>query len=248
MARRPDYLARVRRQENLQGVKLRKISTHVGELIKTWAQEHGEEVLDPAHLPQLREQLDHYQHAIGPWADATAARMAREVALKERRAWMQQTTEMSEGLMRTLKVAPEGAAFNALIREQARAIKSIPREAALRVYGLVEQGLADSKRSPEYIGEIMRSGEVSRSHATMLARTMVSSTATSLIQARAEKAGSEGYTWETARDAAVRPEHRVMQGKFVRWDDPPTIQNYTAHAGQFANCRCWPRAVFPALS
>jgi SPP1 gp7 family putative phage head morphogenesis protein len=76
---------------------------------------------------------------------------------------------------------------------------------------------------------------------------MVSSTATSLIQARATHAGSPGYIWHTAMDAAVRPEHRAMEGKYVEWDDPPTIQNYTAHAGQFANCRCWPRPVWSKL-
>lgn len=244
---RTDYLRRVRPQENAEGRRLRKISAHVGELIKTWAAEHEEAVLDPANLPQIREQLENVEKAIGPWAETTARRAANEVAIRERRAWMEHELGMHEGLMRTLRVAPEGAAYNALIREQADAIKSIPRRAALRLYGLVGQGLENSERASEYIEEIHRSGEVSKAHATMLARTMVSSTASVLIEARARAAGSTSYVWETARDAAVRPSHRTMQGVEVDWDDPPTLDNYTAHAGRYANCRCYPRPIFPDL-
>jgi hypothetical protein len=36
-----------------------------------------------------------------------------------------------------------------------------------------------------------------------------------------------------------------MEGKFVEWGKPPTLDNYTAHCGEFANCRCFPEPIIP---
>jgi uncharacterized protein with gpF-like domain len=36
-----------------------------------------------------------------------------------------------------------------------------------------------------------------------------------------------------------------MEGKFVRWDEPPTLDNLTGHAGALPNCRCRPEPVIP---
>jgi SPP1 gp7 family putative phage head morphogenesis protein len=245
--KRPDYLVKVRRHEAFVGAQLRKLSNISGELIKAWVRAHPDDPLNPANVPQITEALARLEEAVGPWADSTATRMAAEVKGKEARAWMQQAGEISDEIKRELRNVPVGEWLTRLVEENARQIRSIPQEAAQRISFIVQQGLSDPQRSTVYIDEIMRSGEVSRSHATMLARTMVSSTASSMVEVRARSAGSEGYYWETMEDGAVRPEHRAMQGKFVRWDDPPTIQGYTAHAGRFANCRCHPRPVWPRL-
>jgi uncharacterized protein with gpF-like domain len=79
----------------------------------------------------------------------------------------------------------------------------------------------------------------------VFARTGVSTTATELTKARAVHIGSSGYLWRTSRDSDVRPTHRVMEGKFIAWNDPPEIDGYRAHCGEFANCRCWPEVQIP---
>ena len=66
-----------------------------------------------------------------------------------------------------------------------------------------------------------------------------------ITKARAEHIGSPGYIWRTSKDGAVRPSHRKMEGKLVPWDKPPTLDNYTAHCGEFANCRCFPEPIIP---
>lgn len=249
MARkRPDYLTKVRRHEAFAGVQLRKLSNIVGELIKAWVAAHPDDPLNPANVPQIETALTKLEEAVTPWAEATAARMAAEVMGKEARAWMtQQSGEISEAIKKELKNVPVGEWLTRLVQENARQIKSIPQVAAQRISGIVQQGLSDPQRSTVYIDEIMRSGEVSKSHATMLARTIVASTASSMVEARARNAGSPAYIWETMEDGAVRPSHRLMQGKLVYWNDPPTIDGYTAHAGRFANCRCYPRPIWPDL-
>ena len=68
---------------------------------------------------------------------------------------------------------------------------------------------------------------------------------TALTKARAEDVGSDGYIWRSVRDGATRPSHRAMEGKFVKWGEPPTLDGMTGHAGEFPNCRCYPEPVIP---
>jgi hypothetical protein len=36
-----------------------------------------------------------------------------------------------------------------------------------------------------------------------------------------------------------------MEGKYVAWDAPQTLDMMTGHAGEFPNCRCYPEPVIP---
>ncbi|WP_459459587.1 phage head morphogenesis protein [Rhizobium sp. No.120] len=129
--------------------------------------------------------------------------------------------------------------------EQVSLIKSIPFEAAERVRKLANEGIVQGRRSNYIAEEIMRSGDVARSRANTIARTEVSRTSTELTRARAEHVGSVGYIWRTADDSDVRHSHAEMEGQFVRWDQPPTLDGMKGHAGQFPNCRCWCEVVIP---
>ncbi|MFH4293788.1 minor capsid protein, partial [Acinetobacter baumannii] len=53
-------------------------------------------------------------------------------------------------------------------------------------------------------------------------------------QARQLSMGVETYTWQTAKDERVRPDHQYKQGKTFRWDSPPD----GGHPGQPIRCRC----------
>jgi SPP1 gp7 family putative phage head morphogenesis protein len=152
------------------------------------------------------------------------------------RTWRTLAETISFERRRELESTPIGVTLGALLVEQVEGITSIPRNAAERVEALALEALTSGARANELAEEISRGGEVAEADAMRLARTSVTGAATALVQARAQYAGSEGYVWETANDASVRPEHKALQGKFIRWDDPPTIGGYTAHAGQFANC------------
>jgi uncharacterized protein with gpF-like domain len=245
-ARKQPGIFRVRRQEAFFARQLRKIAGHVGEIIKAWSLDNGGG-LDPRAVPRLEAQLAKYAEVVRPWARATAGRMLAEVAARDRQTWAEHAGEMSAALKRELRDAPTGTFLRARLEEQVTEITSIPTDAARRVQELTIKGLEDSKRASTYLDDIMRSGDVAKGRANMLARTMVSTTASGLVEARAVHAGSEGYIFETSKDVEVRPSHRVMQGKFILWAQPPTIEGYTAHAGCFANCRCWPRPVWPSF-
>lgn len=200
---------------------------------------------DPAALPTIEQVLRAYADALTPWATATAQTMLREVNRRDETAWAEYSRELSRALRTEIRTAPTGAAMQALLAEQVTLIKSIPLDAAQRVHRLTLEGIEDSTRASVISKEIQRSGDVAESRADLIARTEVARTASTLTQARAEHVGSEGYIWRTSGDSDVRESHRDMNGKYVRWDSPPTLDKMTGHAGQFPNCRCYPEPVIP---
>nr|WP_254599969.1 phage minor head protein [Cupriavidus gilardii] len=219
--------------------QLRQVAQQVGALV------NGFPPGDPSAAPTIEQLLRRYAEALTPWAEATAARMLAEVNRRDEQAWMAQAKEMSRALQQEIRSAPTGATMRALMAEQVGLIRSIPIEAAERVHKLTIEGLENSSRASEISKAIQASGEVAKSRADLIARTEVARTASALTEARALHVGSPGYIWKTSGDSDVRDSHRKMNGQFVRWDDPPTLDGMTGHAGQFPNCRCWCEVVVP---
>jgi len=192
--------------------------------------------------------LRKYADALGPWAEATARRMLEEVSQQDFKSWQRITSTIGKDLQREILTAPTGEVMKNLLAEQVGLIKSIPLSAANRVHDLTLKGIEDSTRAKQIAVEILRSNEVAASRAMLIARTEVSRTAGALTQARAQFVGSDGYIWRTSRDGDVRRDHRELNGKFFRWDDPPIADKKAgrkSHLGCIYNCRCWAEVVLP---
>lgn len=232
--RNPVKTARIEQRYALQ---LRKVAEQVGSIISPFTPG------DMSAVPAIEQLLKAYSDMLKGWATQTASNMLMDVALRDEQAWQTMAKELSAGLRQEIRNAPTGKVMKALLAEQVTLIQSIPLEAAQRVHRLTLAGLEDSTRASEIAKEIMRTEEVTTSRATLIARTEVSRTATTLTQARAESIDSPGYWWTTSHDGTVRPSHKAMDGKFVKWSEPPTLDNMTGHAGCYPNCRCWCRVV-----
>lgn len=232
-----------RKAETQYAVQLRRVANQVGEIIRGMAPDG---IVADASL--LTSTLNQYADLIMPWAESVAERMIADVSRRDLYAWQVHGKLIGQALRKEIESTPTGSAMRQSLAEQVRYITSIPRDAAERLHKLTIEGISKGTRPSEIAKEIMCSGEVSKSNAMRLARTGVSSTATALTEARAVRIGSEGYFWRTSKDARVRPSHKAMEGKFVRWDSPPTIDGMTAHCGEFANCRCFPEVVIPDRS
>jgi SPP1 gp7 family putative phage head morphogenesis protein len=207
----------------------------------------GPTLTGPGDPKALEQALRDYAELLGPWAQAVARYMVADVERRNARTWKQVGQEMGRALRVELSQAPTGAVFTALMNEQVGLIKSIPLEAAQRVHDLTTLGLADSRRATEIAKAIQAQGQVSASRATLIARTEVARTASTLTQARARFAGSPGYIWRTSGDGDVRDTHAAMNGMYVSWDQPPKTDAGLApyHAGCGPNCRCYPEPVLP---
>lgn len=194
-------------------------------------------------LPTLTQLLQGYARELGPWAQRIAARMLGEVDARDRAAWSALGNAISAQLHQDIRNAPVGGRMRELLGLQVSLIKSIPLEAAERVQELAVKARIEGTRAKEIAEEIARTGEVTASRAMTIARTETSRAATTLVQARAESIGSVAYIWRTSRDGTVRDSHRKMEGVLVHWDNPPTLDGLTGHAGALPNCRCTPEPV-----
>lgn len=209
------------------------MADHVGQIIR------GFPAGDPAALPSLTDMLRRYAEVIAPWANNAAATMLGEVNQSDIAGWRQLAGAMSASVQKEILSAPTGEVFRLLQAGQVELIKSIPLDAAKRVHDLTIKGLEDGTRAKEYIAEIMRSGEVAKSRAMLIARTEVSRASSNFTQARAEAVGSEGYVWRTAKDGDVRSDHKALDGKAFAWSDPPIADKRSgarAHPGTIYNC------------
>lgn len=224
--------------------QLSQVARHVGSVVKGFAPGGRIE-----RMPELQETLRAYATILRPWARSVIARMQAEVSQRDLKAWKELTTEMGRNLRNEIASAPTGIEMKTLMELDVELITSLPLEAARRVHRLTQEGIINSTRASEIQMEILRTGQVTLGRAKTIARTEVARTASTLTEARATYIGSEGYFWRTSGDSDVRPEHRKLNGKFFRWDDPPVSgsRGERAHAGQIYNCRCYPDPVIPEV-
>lgn len=173
--------------------------------------------------------------------------MLADVSKRDERAWAEHSRQISMGMRREIANAPTGHLYDVLMLEQVNLIKSLPIEAAQRVHDIATGLLFKGERPDRLLQEILRTGEVTEGRARLIARTETSRAASNFLQARAEWVGSEGYIWRGVRDFRERPSHLEMEGKYVRWGHPPTLDGLKGHAGCLPNCRCWAEPVLPDI-
>lgn len=228
-----------RSTENMYARALRRVAAAIDHIVRAWPPG------DPSADSAIRAALRQYSDLLRPWATAVGGRMVADVERQNARTWRLVAEEIGRGVADQVRSTDVGGRMRELLGQQVRLITSLPIDAGQRVHELTLRGLEGGERARGIAREILRTGEVTSSRATLIARTEVGRTASVLTQARAERVGSTGYIWRSARDTDVRPSHRAMEGKFVAWSDPPTLDGMTGHAGCLPNCRCHPEPVIP---
>jgi SPP1 gp7 family putative phage head morphogenesis protein len=224
--------------------QLRAVARHIGKLVNDLIR--GKEDFLTAGA-RARDMLWSYSQTLRPWAEAVADKMVADVARRDELVWKRRSEQMGRELRKEIRTAPTGRAMRAMMNEAVELITSLPTGAAERVHRLTIKGISEGTRSDEIREKILETGLVTLGRAELIARTEVSRTASVLTEVRATHIGSEGYIWRTSRDGTVRPRHRKLEGKFIRWDSPPVSgeNGERAHAGQIYNCRCYPEVVLP---
>ncbi|QHM71287.1 hypothetical protein C7M51_01573 [Mixta intestinalis] len=188
-----------------------------------------------------------YSQTISDWAEMAGRRMFLQVEDEEWRQWRSVSEDISAGLRDVIGNTPIGQVAQDIVYRQIQLMKSLPLEAADRVRDIQSravQAVITGERPDALYEMIMQSGDVAASRARMIARTEIGRATGALTQARALAVGSEGYWWRI-EGAGTRDSHRKMKDKFVRWDNPPTLDGMTGHAGCLPNCKCYPDVQIP---
>ncbi|MBD2782528.1 minor capsid protein [Xenorhabdus sp. 38] len=199
-------------------------------------------------VTEIMDALDSYSELITPWAQRVAQRFALDVNRHNENEWRQRSQLISKELRQLVNNTPVGQVMRSIVDEQIKYIKSLPLEAADRVYDIHNQAIAsvvNGGRHEVFAKEIASTGDVAESRAKLIARTELGRAQTALTQARALSIGSTGYIWRTAHDGDVRSSHKHLEGQFVEWAKPPTLDGLTGHAGTLPNCRCYCEVVIP---
>ncbi|NIF20271.1 phage head morphogenesis protein [Candidatus Pantoea multigeneris] len=221
---------------------LRKIAQAVGDIVSGGYDGSNDSVTE------IMDALDAYSQKIEGWAGRVATRFADTIARQNEHEWKQNSQHISAELRHIIQNTSTGQVMQSIVAEQIKYIKSLPLEAADRIYDIQNRAIeavSAGGRAAPFAKEIAASGDVAASRARLIARTEIGRATTALTQARALAIGSDGYIWRTADDGDVRHSHEEMEGKFVAWTNPPTLDGLTGHAGALPNCRCWCEVVIP---
>lgn len=117
-------------------------------------------------------------------------------------------------------------------------IKSIPEQYFDRVNETVTNGWTSGMRWESLVDQIQQDGDVTENRAKLIARDQTAKMNSAFNQERQQQVGIEKYEWSTSQDERVRESHAEMDGKIIRWDDPPIVDGEPVHAGFAVNCRC----------
>ncbi|MFS3754389.1 phage minor head protein [Escherichia coli] len=233
---------RNRQAEIRYRTSLRRIARAVGDIV------NGHYDGSNDSITEIIEALERYSEIITPWATKVAENFTADIVRKNDEQWRKHSKTISRELRNLVNSAPPGQVMKYIVAEQVKYIKSLPLEAADRVYDIQNRAIeavVTGGRAEHFAKEIAASGDIAKSRADLIARTELGRATGALDQARALSIGSNGYIWRTAEDGDVRHSHQEMEGKFVEWGKPPTLDGMTGHAGELPNCRCYKEIVFP---
>jgi SPP1 gp7 family putative phage head morphogenesis protein len=193
---------------------------------------------------------------IPQWAEMyawqAAKRMITGLFVESAKTWRQAATESMRGpeiyaaLQKELR-GPVGGRVRELIAENAKLIKTLPHDAAVRASKMAAMMQQRGER-PKSIEQFLPTAFAFE--ARRLARTEMSKASTALIEARSEDLGIPAFVWDTAQDERVRKSHRNMQGVIVFWKHLPSPEaligqksyGHYAPGGTF-QCRCGPLPI-----
>ncbi len=139
-------------------------------------------------------------------------------------------------------------------RENLDLITSMARDKVERVARILDD--APNARVETIRDRILEEGEVTKRQAALIARDQVLSLNAQVAQARHEAAGITQYIWRTSGDGDVRPDHKALNGKTFRYDEPPVVNasevrrgraERREHPGQDYQCRCTAEPVIPGF-
>lgn len=136
--------------------------------------------------------------------------------------------------------------------QNSQLIKNMTKNELERVSGIVQRGLQDGSSLDSVTETIEKSFGITRRHAKLIARDQTTKLNGSLTKLRQQEVGITEYRWQTSGDERVRADHKALDGKLCRWDDPTVYYNEASkkwenrkniggtlvNPSQDINCRC----------
>lgn len=103
-----------------------------------------------------------------------------------------------------------------------------------RLQNSLYQNLAAGNGIDKIKKDLDKDESIGKNRSRLIARDQTNKFNGNLTQLRQQEIGIGSYVWSTAKDERVRLTHREMEGKIVKWSEPPSI----GHPGYEIQCRC----------
>ena len=144
----------------------------------------------------------------------------------------------------------------------ARLIKSIEAQYLDNVSRTMFEAYKNGTSVKTLKEQLIKDYNISENRAQLIARDQIAKLNSNYVEDEHKLLGIKYYVWEDSNDIAVRPSHRVMNGKICRWDDPTVYKDHyedtvwkkrksiggvELHWGQDYQCRCTCRAIIPSF-
>lgn len=120
------------------------------------------------------------------------------------------------------------------IRDNVSLFKSHNAATRARIEAIMADALVNRRNKRWMTAELAKALGVSQRKARFAATDQTHKLNAALTALRNQQLGIPGYNWMTRRDERVRHLHAIRQGKFFRWDQPPS----DGHPGWPIRCRC----------
>ena len=222
--------------------QLRDVAREVARIIE------GHDPLTISGIREMQDSLARYAGILMPWAVKVARKVSGQLDRQDFAMWDRHSQKIGAGLRELVRRQPAGEVLQDFLSRQVHYITSLPIEEGQRVHKLSLEAMTAGKRPDEIAKDLEDSGQVAKSRATLIARTECARTASLLTQTRGLGLGATHYIWRTAKDKAVRPSHREMEGKTFEIRNPPTLSDgTTTNPGQIYNCRCIMEIIIPEI-
>lgn len=131
------------------------------------------------------------------------------------------------------------------VSENVDLIKTVPNQSLDRMKELVFQNYMKGTTTTDIVKEIQRQYGMSKRHAKLIARDQTSKLNADISESQQKDAGVSRYKWSGVLDWRERKSHRELEGKVIRWDNPPDVgRGRRCHPGQDYQCRCCAIPVF----
>ncbi|MCV1206260.1 phage head morphogenesis protein, partial [Escherichia coli] len=92
-------------------------------------------------ITEIIEALERYSEIITPWATKVAENFTADLNRQNEKVWRQHSKNISRELRNLVESAPVGQVMQSIITEQVKYIKSLPLEAADRVYDIQNRAI-----------------------------------------------------------------------------------------------------------
>ena len=125
-------------------------------------------------------------------------------------------------------------------------INNLSQEMTERLRYRVQQAVGQGMRAKDLKDILMAEYGIAANRAKFISRQDTSIFVAKYRQVRYEDAGINMYQWSTSNDSRVRHDHKELNGRIFRFDDPPITDHLTGarnNPGEDFSCRCKSLAV-----